>query len=77
MVNSKICTIIFKYIKKCLLCLHEKLGIVNFEDQDHLLNKRSELISKSRHGNKYYVITKQTINFTLLRNCCYMIISNY
>ena len=39
--------------KKCLLCLHEKLEIVNFEDQDHLLNKRSELISKCRHVNKY------------------------
>ena len=39
--------------KKCLLCLHEKLEIVNFEDQDHLLNKRSELISKCRHANKY------------------------
>ena len=24
--------------KKCLLCLHEKLEKVNFEDQDHLLN---------------------------------------
>ena len=39
--------------KKCLLCLHEKLEIVNFEDQDHLLNKCSELISKCRHVNKY------------------------
>ena len=39
--------------KKCLLCLHEKLEIVNFEDQDYLLNKRSELISKCRHANKY------------------------
>ena len=39
--------------KKCLLCLHEKLDIVNFEDQDHLLNKRSELISKCRHAIKY------------------------
>ena len=39
--------------KKCFLCLHEKLEIVNFEDQDHLLNKRSELISKCRHANKY------------------------
>ena len=36
--------------KKCLLCLQEKLEIV---DQDHLLNKRSELISKCRHANKY------------------------
>ena len=39
--------------KKCLLCLHKKLEIVNFEDQDHLLNKCSELISKCRHANKY------------------------
>ena len=39
--------------KNCLLCLQEKLQIVNFEDQDHLLNKRSELISKCRHANKY------------------------
>ena len=39
--------------KKSLLCLHEKLEIVNFEYQDHLLNKRSELISKCRHANKY------------------------
>ena len=54
MVNSKICTVIFKYFKKkCLLYLHEKLEIVNFEDQDHLLNKRSELISKRRLANKY------------------------
>ena len=39
--------------KKYLLCLHEKLEIVNFEDQDHLLNKRSELISKCSYANKY------------------------
>ena len=44
--------------KKILLCLHKKLEIVNFEDQDHLLNKRFELISKCKHANKY-----------LLRNC--------
>ena len=39
--------------KKCLSSLHKKLEIVNFEDQDLLLNKRSELISKCRHANKY------------------------
>ena len=60
MVNSKICTVIFKYIKKCLLCLHEKLEIVNFEDQDHLLNKRSALISKCRHANKYLLRNYKT-----------------
>ena len=46
MVNSKICTIVFKYI-------FEKLEIINFEDQDDLLNKRSKLISKCRRANKY------------------------
>ena len=39
--------------KKCLLCLHEKLEIINYPDQEELLNKRSELISKCRHVNKY------------------------
>ena len=39
--------------KKCLLCLHEKLEIVSIKDQDHLLNKCSELISKCRHASKY------------------------
>ena len=42
--------------KKCLLCLHEKLEIGNFEDQDHLLKKRSKLISKCKHANKYYYV---------------------
>ena len=51
--SRKICTIIFKYIKKCSICLHKKREIVDFEDQDHLLSKHSELISKYRHGNKY------------------------
>ena len=40
-------------LKKCLLCLHEKLEVVNFEEQDHLLNKRSEQISKCRHASNY------------------------
>ena len=39
--------------KEFLLRLHEKLEIVNFEDQDHLLNKRSELVYICRHANKY------------------------
>ena len=39
-------------LKKCLLYLHKKLEVVNFEDQDHLLNKLSEMISKCRHANK-------------------------
>ena len=39
--------------KTCDLCLNEKLEILNFKDRDKLLNKRSELISKCRHFNKY------------------------
>jgi len=39
--------------KKCLLCLHEKYEIVNYKVPGELLNKRSELISKCRHANKY------------------------
>ena len=44
--------------KKCLLCLHKKLEIVNYRYSKELLNKRSELVSKCWHGNKY-----------LLNNC--------
>ena len=37
--------------KKCLLCIGEKLEIL--ERNEHLLNKRSELISKCRHKAKF------------------------
>ena len=38
--------------KRCLLCLNEKLAIALHGD-DNMLNKRSEVISKCRHRNKY------------------------
>ena len=38
--------------KKSLLCLHEKLEI-NYPHPEELLNKRSELVSKCWHVNKY------------------------
>ena len=38
--------------KRCNLCLTEKLRIIN-ADKSTLLNKRSELVSKCRHENKY------------------------
>ena len=63
--------------KKCLLCLYKKLEIVNFKDQDHLLNKSFELNSKCRHVNKYLLRNfKAKVNFTPLSNCCNMIITN-
>ena len=39
--------------KKCLLCLYEKLEIISYPNQEELLNKQSELISKCRHVNRY------------------------
>ena len=39
-------------LKKCLLCLAEKMEILDREG-DNLLNKRSELVSKCRHKNKF------------------------
>ena len=39
--------------KKCLLCFHETLQVVNYPHPEELLNKRSELVSKWCHTNKY------------------------
>ena len=41
-------------IKKCQLCLGEKMEILN-RDPAKLLNKRSELISTCRHRNKFLI----------------------
>ena len=49
--------------KGCLLCLHEKLEIINYPRPEELLNKRSELISKCWHANKYLLRNyKQSID---------------
>ena len=40
-------------LKRCMLCLHEKSEILNYPDQEGLLNKRSVLVSKCRHVNKF------------------------
>ena len=42
---------------RCNLCLYEKLFIINSIDDRRLLNKRSELISKCRHENKFLLRT--------------------
>ena len=39
--------------KWSFLCLHEKLYIATYHDQEKLLNKRSKLISKCRHENQF------------------------
>tara|TARA_Y100000296_G_C5085730_1_gene212295 strand:+ start:125 stop:658 length:534 start_codon:yes stop_codon:yes gene_type:complete len=40
--------------KRCNLCTTEKLHIINANDKS-TINKRSELISKCRHENKFYL----------------------
>ena len=44
--------------KRCSLCLHEKLAIITYPYPHELLNRRSELVTKCRHENKF-----------LLKNC--------
>ena len=39
--------------KRCMLCLHEKLAILNYPKPEELLNKRSELLSKCCHANRF------------------------
>ena len=38
---------------KCLLCLTEKLWIINFIHDNNYINKKSELINKCLHINKF------------------------
>ena len=46
--------------KSCNLCLQEKLAIITYPEQQDLLNKRNELISKCRHENKFLLKTFNT-----------------
>ena len=54
-------------MKRWLLCLHKNIYIATYHDQEELLNKRLELISKCRHENKFLLANnKKTINYQLL-----------
>ena len=48
---------------RCYLCLMEKLCILS-ADKSTLLNKRSELITKCRHKNKFYAANQMWNRFT-------------
>ena len=39
--------------KRCLLCLTEKVLIAIYENPEELLHKRSELMAKRHHDNKF------------------------
>ena len=48
--------------KKCPLCLHEKLAILTYENEQELLNKRNEVISTCRHINKFLLMNLKSPN---------------
>ena len=48
--------------KNCSLCLDEKPEIINYTNQEELLKKRSELISKCRHVSKYLLSNYKSNN---------------
>ena len=52
--------------KNCLLCLHEKLEIINYPQSEELLNKISEYSSVSMLISFYCAIIKQSIDCNLL-----------
>ena len=62
--NPKITTYVGKYLcmqdpinvtqDVCDLCLKEKY-VISRADQEYLLNKRTNIISKCRHRNKYFI----------------------
>ena len=41
--------------KRCHLCLEKRVAIIN-ADKSTTLNRRTELVSKCRHENKFYLI---------------------
>ena len=48
--------------KRCLLCLTEKVLIATYENPEELLNKRSELMAKCRHDNKFLLSNYKSNN---------------
>ena len=47
--------------KRCLLCLNEKLQIAIYRG-NNMLNKRTEIISKCRHRNKYVLASYDSMD---------------
>ena len=50
--NSRDITVVQHINKTMMLCLNEKLAIA-LNKEDNILNKRTEIISKSRRSIKY------------------------
>ena len=65
-------------LKKCNLCLNEKLTIIDDPDKN-LLNKRSEVISQSCHQNKFKLVnlTSRKTSNGVIYVCIYIYIYIY
>ena len=50
--------------KKYQLCLQEKIEILNYPNPNDTLNKRSELISKCHHVNKFLLSSYKSKDYT-------------
>ena len=50
--------------KKYQLCLQEKIEILNYPNTNDTLNKRSELISKCHHVNKFLLSSYKSKDYT-------------
>ena len=48
--------------ERCLLCMHKKLSITTLKYQENLLNKRSKLMNKCHHENKF-LLSNYNSNF--------------
>ena len=52
--NTSLINITYSNItKRCCLCLHKKLATITYPYPVELLNRRSELVTKCRHKNKF------------------------
>ena len=45
--------------KRCIFCVNEKLSIVSHK-QNNILNKKTEIVRKCRHINKYKLLNHDT-----------------
>ena len=65
----------YNHKQSFLFCLHAKLYITTYLDCEKLFNKRSELISKYRHENKFRLIINKVkrliinFSFSILAHC--------
>ena len=55
-------------LKRCLLCLNEKLQIP-ISRGNNMLNTRTEIISKCRHRNKHALVSYDSMNWNIKCKC--------